>query len=125
MIGRQANFLMVMAEASPLEISVSETREKLTAAGTERPRLIDVRDPDEFAYCQLPNAELVPLATVPVDAAGKLPDKAAEIIVYCHHGMRSMQAVGQLRALGYTNARSMAGGIDRWSREVDPGVPRY
>lgn len=114
-----------MADMPPLEISVAEAREKLASTGPECPRLIDVRDPDEFAYCQLPNAELIPLATVPTDAAGKLSDKAAEIIVYCHHGMRSMQATGQLRALGYTNARSMAGGIDRWSREVDPSVPRY
>ena len=114
-----------MADAPPLEISVSEAREKLAAGGPARPRLIDVRDPDEFAYCQLPDAELLPLATVPADAAGKLPDKTAEIIVYCHHGMRSMHAVGQLRAMGYSNARSLAGGIDRWSREIDPSVPRY
>ena len=87
--------------------------------------MVDVRDPDEFAYCRLPGAELIPLATVPTDAAAKLPDKSAEIIVYCHHGMRSLHAVGQLRALGYHNARSLTGGIDRWSREADPGVPRY
>ena len=111
-----------MAELPPLEIGVGETRERLEAGGA---RLVDVRDPDEFAYCQLPGAELIPLATLPSDAAAKLPDKSAEIIVYCHHGMRSMHAVGQLRALGYTNARSMAGGIDRWSREIDPDVPRY
>ncbi len=114
-----------MADTLPLEISVAETRDKLATSESERPRLIDVRDPDEFTYCQLPNAELIPLATVPTDASGKLADKAAEIIVYCHHGMRSMQAAGQLRALGYTNVRSMAGGIDQWSREVDPSVPRY
>ncbi len=76
------------------------------------------------SYCRLPGAELIPLATVPTDAADKLPDKSAEIIVYCHHGMRSLHAVGQLRALGYANARSMAGGIDRWSREIDPGSCR-
>ncbi len=116
---------MVPSELPPAEISVQDARERLAAGGTDRPRLIDVRDPDEFAYCRLPDAELIPLATVPSDAAAKLPDTSAEIIVYCHHGMRSLHAVGQLRALGYTNARSMAGGIDRWSREVDPDVPRY
>ena len=115
----------MMADMPPLEISVSETRERLAASGSSPLRLVDVRDPDEFAYCQLPGAELIPLATLPSEVAAKLPDKAAEIIVYCHHGMRSMHAVGQLRALGYTNARSVAGGIDRWSREVDPEVPRY
>jgi len=114
-----------MGEAVPLEISVAETRERLAVDGSARLRLIDVRDTDEFAYCLLPGAALLPLATVPTDATAKLPDKTAEIIVYCHHGLRSMQAVGQLRALGYANARSMAGGIDRWAREIDPGVARY
>lgn len=114
-----------MAEAPPLEIGVQEARERMDAGGEPRPRLIDVRDPEEFAYCRLPGAELIPLPTVPVDAAAKLPDHDAEIIVYCHHGMRSMQATQQLRALGYTNARSLAGGIDCWSREIDPDVPRY
>ena len=111
-----------MADLPPAEIGVAEARERLESGGA---RVIDVRDPDEFAYCRLPGAELIPLATVPADAAAKLPDKSAESIVYCHHGMRSLHAVGQLRALGYTNARSLAGGIDRWSREVDPDVPRY
>ena len=114
-----------MADTTPLEISVREVKERLDAGSKPRPRLIDVRDPEEFAYCQLPGAELIPLPTVPTDAAAKLPDRDAEIIVYCHHGMRSMHATQQLRALGYTNVRSLAGGIDRWSREVDPDVPRY
>ena len=86
---------------------------------------MDVRDPDEFEHCRIAGAELIPLPTVSTDAAAKLPDKSAEIIVYCHHGRRSLYAVEQLRALGYTNARSMAGGIDRWSAEIDPTVPRY
>ncbi len=115
-----------MAEDSlPLEISVRETRTRLENAGSDRPRLVDVRDPDEFEYCRIAGAELIPLPTVPTDAKAKLPDRSAEIIVYCHHGMRSLRAVEQLRALGYTNARSMAGGIDRWSAEIDPEVPRY
>ena len=113
-----------MADAPPpLEISVQETKERLATG--DAVRLVDVRDPEEFAYCQITGAQLIPLQTVPTDAAAKLPDQEAEIIVYCHHGMRSMQAVQFLRARGYTNARSMAGGVDRWSREVDPDVPRY
>ena len=104
-------------------MSVQETEQRL--ASGDAVRLVDVRDPEEFAYCQLPGAELIPLPTVPTDATAKLPDRETEIIVYCHHGMRSMYAVEQLRALGYSNARSMAGGIDRWSREIDPAVRRY
>ncbi len=88
-------------------------------------RLVDVRDPDEYDYCRLSGAELIPLLTFATDAATKLPDKEADIIVYCHHGMRSMQATEQLRAMGYANARSMAGGIDKWSLEIDSTVRRY
>ena len=108
----------------PLEVSVQETQ-RLIAAGDTDLRLIDVRDPDEYEYCRLPGAELIPLPTVPTQAPDRLPDKAAEIIVYCHHGMRSARAAEQLRQVGYANARSMAGGIEQWSREIDSTVPRY
>ena len=113
-----------MAELPPLEISAQETQRLLTAGG-EALRLIDVRDPDEYAYCRLPQAELIPLSTLPADAAAKLPDKDAPILLYCHHGMRSARAAAMLRQLGYTNARSVAGGVDLWSQEIDPTVPRY
>ena len=115
-----------MSEPSdlPLEISVQETQRLLVEprAGF---RLIDVRDPEEFAFCKLPGAELISLAVLPSAAMSRLPDKAVEMILYCHHGMRSMRATEYLRELGYTNARSMAGGIEKWSTEIDPKVPRY
>ena len=113
-----------MADAPPLEISVRETQRLLAQAGADV-RLVDVRDPDEYAFCRLPGAELIPLATVPGDAAAKLPDKAAHIVVYCHHGMRSLRATEALRQLGYSHVQSMAGGIDRWSHEIDPATPTY
>ncbi len=113
-----------MPDSPPLEISVQETQRLLAAEGTDL-RLIDVRDPDEYAHCRLPRAELIPLATLPADAAAKLPDQSARILVYCHHGMRSLRAVDYLRRMGYANARSVAGGIDRWSQEIDPATPTY
>lgn len=51
--------------------------------------------------------------------------KDAPIIVHCHHGVRSMRVTATLRGLGFTNVRSMAGGIDLWSLDVDPRIPRY
>ncbi len=108
----------------PLEIGVQDTQCLMAEKGADL-RLVDVRDPDEYEYCRLPGAELMPLPTIAADAATKLPDKGAEIVVYCHHGMRSMQATERLRELGYTNARSMAGGIDKWSLEIDSSVRRY
>ncbi len=113
-----------MADVPPLEISVQKTQ-RLLAQESATPRLVDVRDPEEYAYCRLPRAELIPLATVPVDAAAKLPDKSAHIVVYCHHGMRSLRAAEALRQMGYNNVQSMAGGIDKWSREIDATTPTY
>ncbi len=108
----------------PLEITVQEARRQLEE-GRVPVRLVDVRDPDEFAFNHLPGAQLIPLPTITQDAAAKLMDKDAVILVYCHHGMRSLQAVQRLRQMGYVNAQSIAGGVDRWSTEIDPGMPRY
>ena len=108
----------------PLEVDVQETKRLMAEKGAGL-RLVDVRDPDEHEFCRLPGSELIPLPTLPSDAAAKLSDKDADIIVYCHHGMRSLQAVNQLRELGYPNARSMSGGIDEWSQEIDSTVRRY
>ncbi len=113
-----------MPDLPPIEISVQETQRLLAAEGADL-RLIDVRDPDEFAFCRLPRAELISLPVLPGEAAGKLPDKSVQILLYCHHGMRSLRAAEMLRQMGYTNARSMAGGIDRWAQEIDPTTPTY
>ncbi len=67
----------------------------------------------------------MPLVTLPNDAMTKLGDVNAPILVYCHHGMRSLRAVEMLRHLGYGAAQSVTGGIEQWSVEIDPKVPRY
>jgi adenylyltransferase/sulfurtransferase len=85
--------------------------------------LVDVREPYEHAIARLPNARLIPLPTLG-RAVGTL-DPEREIVVYCHHGGRSAAAVDALRAAGFRRIWNLAGGIDRWSREVDPSVPRY
>jgi adenylyltransferase/sulfurtransferase len=87
------------------------------------PTLLDVREPYEWAIARLPDARLVPLDTLP-DVVHTL-DPNAELVVYCHHGMRSAAAVAWLRDRGFRRARNLTGGIDRWSREVDPSTRRY
>ena len=110
----------------PLEISAPETVERLAGRAESRLRLIDCRDPEEFAFNRIAGAELIPLSTLPRAAAERLgDDKSVPIVVYCHHGMRSARAADILRQLGYERAQSLAGGIDRWSQEIDPAVPRY
>ena len=91
-------------------------------AGTP-PALLDVREPYEWTIARLPDAQLVPLDALP-HAVSTL-DPSAELVVYCHHGIRSAAAVTWLRERGFQRARNLTGGIDRWSREVDPSTRRY
>jgi adenylyltransferase/sulfurtransferase len=87
------------------------------------PSLLDVREPYEWAIARLPDARLLPLDSLP-DAVSTL-DPGAELVVYCHHGIRSAAAVAWLRERGFRGARNLTGGIDRWSREIDPAMRRY
>jgi adenylyltransferase/sulfurtransferase len=87
-------------------------------------RLIDVREADEWAIAKLPGAELIPLSKFQQLALQKLTPEE-EIILYCHHGMRSAKAQGFLKAQGYHDVLNLTGGIDAWSVQVDPTVKRY
>ena len=90
--------------------------------------LLDCRRQDEFDVSRMPHAVLIPMQEVDrrVDEI-ETEDGGRDrpIIVHCHHGMRSMKVTATLRALGFTNVMSMAGGIEVWSIDVDPSVPRY
>ena len=89
-----------------------------------RPLLVlDVREPHEWEIVHLEAARLLPLRELPA-RLGEI-DPHAEIVTYCHHGVRSLQALQILRGAGYGRVRSLAGGIDAWAREVDPGMARY
>jgi sulfur-carrier protein adenylyltransferase/sulfurtransferase len=107
---------------TPADEITPETLAERLAAGVT-PALLDVREPYEWAIARLPEARLVPLDTLP-DVVHTL-DPEQELIVYCHHGMRSAAAVAWLREQGFEKARNLTGGIDRWSREVDPSTRRY
>jgi rhodanese-related sulfurtransferase len=107
-----------------LEISPQEVKRRLDAG--EKLHLIDVREPFEFAQARIEGAVLVPMRQVP----GELQDLEARadegpLIVYCHHGVRSLNVVHWLREQGVEECISMTGGIDAWSINVDPAVPRY
>ena len=108
----------------PFEVSAKEVKQRLSAG--ERLFLIDVRQPEEHAIARIEGSELVPMNTVP-NAFPSLEEKADDgtLVVFCHHGVRSANVVNWLRGQGITAAQSMAGGIDSWSTDVDPSVPRY
>jgi rhodanese-related sulfurtransferase len=104
-----------------LEISPRELKERLGRG--ENILLVDVREPHEYAICQIEGAKLIPMGSIPANLQKLDTDK--DVVCYCHHGMRSLEVANWLRAQGIKSAKSMAGGIDRWSIEIDPTVPRY
>ncbi len=106
---------------SAWEILPREVKERLDRG--EKLLLVDVREPHEYAICQLAGAVLIPMGTIPANLQ-KL-DTDEDVICFCHHGIRSMDVANWLRSQGITSAKSLVGGIDRWSVEIDPKVPRY
>jgi adenylyltransferase/sulfurtransferase len=86
-------------------------------------QVIDVREPWEWEICRLPGARLVPLSELEYHIGTLDPQR--DTIVYCHRGMRSVDAAHRLRAAGFTRVAHLAGGIDRWSVEMDASVARY
>ena len=97
---------------------------KALASG-ETPLLIDVRQPWENQLANLPGSLLIPLGDLPQRSHEIGTNFSVLLIVYCHHGVRSLSAAAYLERLGYNNVHSLAGGIDAWSCEVDARVPRY
>jgi rhodanese-related sulfurtransferase len=105
------------------EISATEAHARLLSA--QPPRLIDVREPDEWELTRIAGAELLPLSQWPAIVLEKLTDPAQPLVIHCHHGARSMRAAEFLAARGFADVVNLAGGIDAWSSEVDANVPRY
>ena len=105
----------------PLEVSIEEAHRQLVSA--QPPFLLDVREPSEFAICQLPGAKLIPLNSIP-ERLAEIP-RDVPVLVHCHHGGRSMKVTQFLRAKGYAQVANVQGGIDAWSLKVDPKVRRY
>ena len=88
------------------------------------PQLLDVREPWEAATASIPGAILIPMGEITSRAHAELdPDKP--YVVVCHHGARSLSVTMWLRNQGFDHAQSLVGGIDEWSRTIDPAIPRY
>ena len=106
------------------EIAPAEVKRRLDAG--EKLHLIDVREPNEFAMARIEGSDLIPMRQVPAELQ-TLEGRADEapLIVFCHHGVRSLNVVNWLRGQGLENCQSMAGGIDAWSLMIDASVPRY
>jgi rhodanese-related sulfurtransferase len=105
------------------QLNVRDLAAKLTAK--ESVYLIDVREPWEHETAALPNSVLVPLNELIGRTDELHPPEGALVVVYCHHGIRSLSGAALLENAGFKNAVSLAGGIDAWSLHIDPKVSRY
>lgn len=103
------------------EITPLEAKQKLESGETA---LLDVREDWEVAHCKIEGCVHIPLGKVR-QAAPEALDRNSDIIVYCHHGTRSLMAANVLRRLGFERVSNLTGGIDAWSLQVDDAVPRY
>lgn len=123
-------FCGVSTDEEDVDVDVEKRGDEITPRalaarlqGGAAPAIVDVREPYEWAIARLPDARLVPLNSLPHAVHSLDPD--SELVVYCHHGVRSEAAAAWLRDRGFERVRNLAGGIDRWSLEVDPSLRRY
>ena len=110
-----------LAEASDLEITVDEFNNLIKSK--KDILILDVRGPNEYQICHIKGSKLIPLGDLP-SRVNEL-DTADEIIVHCHHGVRSLRATTFLRNMGFKKVKSLKGGIDVWAQEYDLDMPRY
>ena len=104
-----------------IEVTPREVKDMMDRG--EKFLFVDVREKWEFDTSWIQGAVLVPMREIPANLSKF--EEADQIVLFCHHGIRSLDAAAWLRSQDIPGAKSMAGGIDRWSAEIDPGVPRY
>ena len=105
------------------ELQITPTDVKARLDRGDKLTFVDVREQWEYDLCRIEGAKLVPLGSLAASVDTLLG--ADEVICYCHHGMRSLDAAAWLRFQGVEKAKSMSGGIEQWSVDIDPEIPRY
>lgn len=104
------------------EISATDLKRRMDAG--DDIQLIDVRQPDEWAFAKIEGAKLIPLGEI-LNRMGEI-DENRETVIHCKMGMRSARAVEALQRAGFKgDLKNLKGGITAWSNEVDPKVPKY
>lgn len=105
------------------QLQAIQLAERLADAGQAPPLLLDVREPWEFELCRIAGAVSMPMGSVPARLTEL--DEAADIVLICHHGMRSAQVGLFLEHHGFQNISNLMGGVAAWADQVEPGMPRY
>jgi len=115
-----------MSDSPAIEISAADAAATIQRTPPSAALLLlDCRTPEEHATANIAGSLLLPMQELPERVAEISAWKEKPIIVHCHHGMRSLRVAKWLREQGFSLAQSMQGGIDAWSTDVDPTVPRY
>jgi len=104
-------------------LSASALAEWLADTSRAAPVLLDVREPWEIETAKIAGSVSIPMREIP--ARSEELDDDAEIVCVCHHGARSAQVAMFLESRGHSKVFNLQGGIDAWSRQVDPSVPTY
>jgi rhodanese-related sulfurtransferase len=105
------------------QMQPAELASWLALPESQRPVLLDVREPWEVALCAIAGSTTIPMGDVPA-RVGEL-DRSRPVVCICHHGMRSQRVAGFLEGQGFTDVVNLAGGIDAWTSDVDPTLARY
>ncbi len=105
------------------DITVSQLKAWLDDPARDKPVLLDVREPWEYDRARIAGSRLVPMREVPARVSEI--DEGKEVVAICHHGGRSMQVAMFLEKQGFRSVHNLRGGIDAWSRTIDPSVPTY
>ena len=117
---------MKTSPPDPAETAELDPREAADWLASDQPPLLfDCREPSEHDICRINGGVLIPLSFFADQAPLRLGEPRQPVIVYCHHGIRSMRAVNWLRAKGFQYSFSLRGGIEKWALEVDPSIARY
>src|SRR6476619_1378647 len=110
---------------SPLPIDIDVRSVKQMLDDGERFVLLDCREASEVATARIAGSRHIPMREIPARLAELAPHKSERIIVHCHHGGRSLRVTQFLRQQGFEQVQNLSGGIEAWSLEIDPSVPRY
>lgn len=111
------------ASTDPIEVSVPEVKGLLDAGDDFL--FIDCREPDEHAIAAIEGAQLLPMSTLAERISELAGNEDRRVVIHCHKGGRSLRVANWLRQQGFARAQSMAGGIDQWATDVEPGMARY
>lgn len=104
-------------------LTAPELAQRLTDSTKKMPLLLDVREPWEYETCHIPQAQLMPMHSVPLRLEEL--DRDAEIVCICHHGGRSMQVAHFLERNGFNQIINLTGGVHAWALQVDTAMPTY